>query len=125
MTHLQSEIELAEAHLRQAMLCSDTDTLDRLIADDLVFTTHFGQVLSKQADLDMHRTGMLKLHTLDPSEQRIQADGDQAVVSVRMQIAGAYDGQPFAADLRYTRVWRRVAGGAWRVAVGHSSVVQG
>jgi len=44
-------IENLEEKLRHAMLTSDVSALDELIADDLVFTMHTGQVVNKQFDL--------------------------------------------------------------------------
>ncbi len=56
------------------MLTSDVSALDRLISDDLMFTDHLGRLLSKQADLKTHRSGTLKFHMLEPSEQLLQVD---------------------------------------------------
>lgn len=124
MTDIEEHIASLEEELRQAMLHSDVDALDRLVSDDLVFTTHFGQRLGKQADLDMHRSGVLQLNTLEPSERLLKLMGQVVVVSVRMKVAGAYEEGPFAADLRYTRIWQKTAGG-WCVVAGHSSAIQG
>jgi hypothetical protein len=40
-----------EEMLRKAMLSSDLQTLDELIHDDLIFVNHFGQILTKEADI--------------------------------------------------------------------------
>ena len=111
-----------EERLRQAMLASDVDRLDMLIDDDLLFTTQTGAVVGKAADLNAHRSGQLRLTTLDPSDQRVLFAGETAVVSVLMDVAGTYEGEPFAGAYRYTRVWGH-AGGAWRVVAGHMSAV--
>lgn len=55
------QIETCEERLRQAMLHSDVSTLDELLADDLLFTNHLGQLMTKQDDLKAHRTGMVKI----------------------------------------------------------------
>lgn len=122
---IENQVALAEESLRQAMLDSDVHALDQLISDDLVFTNHFGQLLTKQSDLEMHRAGVLKLKMLEPSERLLKADDQCAVASVRMKVSGSYGGQPFSADLRYTRIWRKTAGGTWCVVAGHSSSIQG
>lgn len=123
-TEIELQIAAAEEYLRLAMLASDCSALDELISSDLIFTNHFGQVLSKQADLEMHRSGALRFHTLEPSETQVKASGQLAVVSVRMKLSGAYDGSPFSGDLRYTRVWHLMESGTWQVVAGHSSAVQ-
>lgn len=125
MINVEHEIELAEEQLRQAMLSSDVGALEQLISDDLVFTNHFGQLLTKEADLETHRAGVLRFSMLEPSERLLKIDGEIAIASVRMKLSGIYGGVPFAADVRYTRIWRRNVEGRWQVAVGHSSPVQG
>ncbi|MFL6672016.1 MAG: nuclear transport factor 2 family protein [Massilia sp.] len=122
-TELIEQISAVEERLRLAMLASECKTLDELISPDLIFTNHFGQVLGKQDDLEMHRRGVLKLLKLAPSESQVKASGGVAVVSVRMQVAGSYAGSAFDEDLRYTRVWGRSVRGTWQILAGHSSRV--
>ncbi len=123
-TDLIHQISLVEERLRLAMLASDCLALDDLISPDLVFTNHLGQVCGKQDDLNMHRDGLLQLHTLEPSEVRVRTRGDLAVVSVRMKVGGAFDNMAFQEDLRYTRVWVLSERGSWEILTGHSSRVQ-
>jgi ketosteroid isomerase-like protein len=105
------------------MLSSDHRTLDELISSELVFTNHLGQVFGKEEDLALHRAGTLKLRRLEPSELKVQADTQLAIVSVRMAVSGSYDGSSFTEDLRYTRVWRSSANGNWTIVAGHSSPI--
>lgn len=119
-TELIHQISLAEERLRLAMLASDCSALSELISPDLIFTNHLGQVCGKQDDLEMHRHGLLTLHTLEPSERCVRAKGDLAVVSVRMRVAGSFDAVGFDEDLRYTRVWQLSHSGAWEIITGHS-----
>lgn len=122
-TNFEPQITAYEERLRQAMLASDLDVLDELISPELVFTNHLGQVFGKQDDLELHRCGVLKFITLEPSELLVKACGQMFLVSVRMQLAGTYGGAQFIADLRYTRIWGLSPNGAWQVVVGHSSAV--
>jgi Domain of unknown function (DUF4440) len=64
--HSESQIVQIEERLRQAMLNSDVAELDALIAPELLFTTYFGQVFSKQEDLALHQSGKLKFRVLIP-----------------------------------------------------------
>jgi ketosteroid isomerase-like protein len=123
-TDLIHQISLVEERLRLAMLASDCSTLGELISPDLIFTNHLGQVCGKQDDLNMHRAGLLKLHTLQPSEVQVRTMSGLAVVSVRMQVGGSFDNMSFHEDLRYTRVWALSERGSWEILTGHSSRVQ-
>ena len=111
-----------EAALRQAQLTSNVQELDRLVDDALVFTGPNGAVYGKQDDLDAHRRGVIRITRLEPSEERIQRFGHIAVVSVRMEMSGTFEGAPFAGPFRYTRVWRAHENG-WRIVAGHVSAV--
>ncbi|MEO0455395.1 MAG: nuclear transport factor 2 family protein [Cyanobacteria bacterium P01_A01_bin.114] len=120
---LESQILNAEEQLRLAMLQSDVSALSQLLAPDLIFTNHLGQVLKKQDDLIAHQSGALNIRSLTPSEQRIQFSGEVAIVSVRVHLVGSYAGKPSDSDFRFTRIWSRSSDGAWQVVVAHSSLV--
>ncbi|MDV2079170.1 nuclear transport factor 2 family protein [Marinobacter xestospongiae] len=118
------QIQQAEAQLREAMLVSDVATLDQLLAPDLVFTNHMGQLLNKEADLAAHRSGALKISELDTSEQSVRRLADQAaLVSVLVRLCGQYAGQPANGTFRFTRVWRCNDDGTWQVAAAHATLL--
>ena len=117
-----ASLNACEAALRQAQLASDVRALDRLVDDALVFTGPDGAVYGKQDDLDAHRRGLIRITRLEPSEERIQRFGHIAVVSVRMEMSGTFQGAAFAGPFRYTRVWRAHREG-WRIVAGHVSAV--
>ncbi|BAU66966.1 hypothetical protein STA3757_43720 [Stanieria sp. NIES-3757] len=119
---IETEIIQYEAKLREAMLQSDVKALDELLAPELIFTTHLGELVTKQDDLKGHSSGTLAIKSLTPLEQTIRIVGDGAIVLARVYIVGTYNGVPSEADLRFTRVWVPTSNG-WQVIVAHSSVV--
>ena len=118
----QDEIDDHEERLRAAMLASDADALDGLLADDLVFTDHQGRLLTKADDLAAHRSGLLKLQEILVVDRRTRPLSSGWIVAVRVSLAGTYEGIPFTGDFRYTRVWSE-AEGRMRVAAAHCSAV--
>ena len=124
LTTAEHQITVAEERLRLAMLNSDVGALDELISPDLIFTNHLGQRISKQDDLELHRSGVIKFHMIEPSERQVKASAQFAVVSVRMKLSGVYGGSPFAGDFRYTRIWWLSEGDTWQIVAGHLSAVQ-
>ena len=118
----EASLRACEAALRRAQVTSDVGELDRLVDDSLVFTGPNGAVYSKNDDLDAHRRGLIRITRLEPSEERIQLFGHIAVVSVRMEMSGTFEGVAFAGPFRYTRVWRAI-GDSWRIVAGHVSAV--
>lgn len=119
----EARVREAEERLRQAMLGSQVEELDRLLAPDLVFTNHLGMELGKEDDLEAHRSGLVEISALETSDQRIRILGDAAVVTVRVELSGSYRGTPASGTFRFTRIWTRGIDGAWRVTAGHSSEV--
>lgn len=121
---VEEEVAAAEERLRLAMLSSDVAALDDLIADDLIFTDHAGNRVGKQDDLNMHRSGSIRCHSIEPSERTVLRLGPElAAVSVRTTISGIFRDAPTTATLRFTRLWRRFETGRWRIIVGHSSAI--
>jgi ketosteroid isomerase-like protein len=112
----------SELALRQAQLASDVSALERLVDDALVFTGPDGIVYGKQDDLEAHRRGLVRITRLEPSEERIQRFGKIAIVNVRMEMSGTFQGASFAGPFRYTRVWYARPDG-WRIVAGHVSAV--
>lgn len=121
---LEQHIIEVEERLRLAMLTSDVAALDQLLADNLVFTNHLGQTITKQDDLAFHQSGLCRFQAIEYSERRIQHLGEGVVVSVRVQWAGLYGETLFQDDLRFTRLWQHSPQGLWQVIIGHSSVIQ-
>ena len=120
---IETQILEAEERLRLAMLGSDAEALDELLAPELIFTNHLGQILSKQDDLTAHRSGTLEIRELIPSDRRIQLTRDVAIVSVRVHLSGSYGGIESSGDFRFTRVWQRGDRGTWQVWAAHSSII--
>lgn len=120
--NLHPEIVALEEQLRMAMLCSDTSTLDALIADELLFAGPDGSVLGKAADLELHRSGAQRISQLDFTDLLVRDHGDVAVTSVMALVAGSFNGQPFSGQFRYMRTWARTRT-SWRVIAGSASLV--
>ncbi|MDZ4870787.1 MAG: hypothetical protein CLLPBCKN_000175 [Chroococcidiopsis cubana SAG 39.79] len=124
MSHqIEHQIVEAEEKLRLAMLHSDVKALDELLSPKLLFTNHLGHLVGKEEDLAGHKSGALKLNSLSASEQHILLAGDVAIVSVKMQLSGSYNGTPTNGVFRFTRVWSQSQDGTWQIIAGHSGIV--
>ncbi|WP_103670442.1 nuclear transport factor 2 family protein [Pseudanabaena sp. BC1403] len=120
---VETQIINLEERLRQAMLASDVSILDELLAPEIIITNHLGQLLKKQDDLAAHASGLIKISDLKPSEQHIQIHREIAIVSVRMQILGSYDGNPANGDFRFTRIWTVSSRETWHIIAAHIGMV--
>ena len=118
------EIVGCEAEIRAAQLNGDVVALERLIADELLFTGPDGQLGSKAEDLQLHGSGAMRLRSHEPEELRIRRVGDDVAVSaLRTRLAVEVGGKLVGGIYRYTRVWAREGSGGWRVVGGHVSSV--
>ena len=110
--------------MRAAQLAADVAVLDRLIADDVLFTGPDGQIGTKAQDLNAHGSGVVRFRRHVPEELRILRVGtDVAVSALRAQLAVEVAGTLVRGTFRYTRVWARESDGPWRVVGGHVSEV--
>lgn len=109
-----------EESLRQAMLMSDVEALDRLIADDLLFVTHSGQVINKDDDLNAHRKKLFTLSRLDFHKQEVRQLSDTVITITVAELEGIAQ-VPFTDTIIYTRVWRKNEHSIWQVCVGQAT----
>jgi ketosteroid isomerase-like protein len=117
------EIIQLEAEMRAAQLAADVEALDRLIAEELLFTGPDGQLGTKAQDLAAHRSGVVRIREHVPTELRVRrVGGDVAIAALRTDMTVEVGGVTVRGTYRYTRVWAR-ENGAWRVAGGHVAPV--
>ena len=118
------EIVMLEARIRAAQLSADLTALEDLLSDDLLFTGPDGQLGTKQQDIEAYRSGAVKFVAHVPEELHIRRVGaDAAISSLRAQPTVDVTGTLARGTYRYTRVWAREDGSAWRVVGGHVSLV--
>ena len=120
---VKKQIEECEERLKRAMLQSDISALDELLAPNLVFTNHLGQLMTKQDDLEAHQSGMLRISEITLFDQTINIHNNVAIVSVQTHISGSFRGKISESDFHFTRAWSQSSSKLWRVIVGHSSIV--
>jgi hypothetical protein len=104
------------------MKTSNVQELDILIADDLIFTSHIGQMFTKQDDLDAHASGNIEIFDIIATEQKIRIEGNVAIVSVLLEISGSFFGNTEVGFFRFTRIWKD-HGNKWQIIAAQSTQV--
>lgn len=122
MNNEENEIRELEKALREAQMKSDVEVLDRLIADDLIFTGLEGKLYSKEDDLGIHRSGLQTISHFEVKDMQFRVQDAAAVVILAAELEGTFMNQEFKGLFRYTRIWLK-RNGKWQIAVGHLSTI--
>ena len=130
MATTEQEILAQEEQLTQATRQLDLDVLDRLYADDILFTGVTGATCGKSSLMDEARRGRTErqaaaetqhfVASYDKGDIKVAAHGDTAVTSWRFVITIRNNGQETTRIYRTTNVWMRRQPG-WQVIAGHTS----
>lgn len=107
-----------EERLRQAQLKSDVVALNELIADEIQFVFLDGSVTTKAMDLETHRTGNIRVQSIDFSERDIRCLSDTvATAIVKVAMVVVFHGQEVRGNYRYCRTWLE-RNGRWQIVAG-------
>ncbi len=104
----KEEISEAENQLFLAQLASNVDALGLLLYDHLVAITPDGQMLTKEMDLNAHRSKAMIIENASTEIDEIRIIGDTALSVVTMTAKGKVMGEPLEGKFRYFRVWKRI-----------------
>ncbi|MFP7492262.1 nuclear transport factor 2 family protein [Terribacillus saccharophilus] len=114
----QHQFELLEKEIREAMQTRDIFLLDTLIHDDLVFVNHEGMYLTKEMDLEAHRTLAVRFTEVSCKDLQIKPTKDGAVTISRIHLMGQAGDEKIDGDFIYTRVWQ-LMGDQYQIIAGH------
>lgn len=104
------EIRQAEDRWIAAIKANDRVALDRLLADDLVYTHSTGLVEDKAQYVAAVTGGSQKYASVTYEDPAIRVYGSTAVMVAKARIAGTSKGAPFDNQLRLLHVWVKQAG---------------
>ncbi len=119
----ESIIQTLENRLQNAMLNSNVDELNELLADELIFTNHVGHLMTKQDDLDLHKSGVLEIKKIDLKNLKIKLLNDVALVNVEAKVIGIFNNEKSENRLRFSRVWSKKSNDLWQVIMAHSTLI--
>lgn len=108
------EIRQVEDKRREALLRSDTATLDLIFADEYLVTNQFGQLQTKAQMMSALRSGTLKFESVVEDDVSVRVYGDVAVLTGRS--TSKHEGRE-TVQSRFTRVYVKRQG-RWQ-AVAH------
>lgn len=112
----ERQVRQLEEDLIEAFRRNDTATLERILADDFVFTDPRGASITKDFWLADLRSGAFSFESVEIEDVRVRLAGDAALVTGLVTLkarsrAGGYNGQFGVVDVYMKRA------GRWQLAL--------
>jgi hypothetical protein len=102
---------VAEQQFFSSLTSADIDTLEQILAIDfLVIDVMSGSEVTRDAFMDVLRSGILKFEVIQALEKRVRLYDDTAIVTGRTQMSGMFRGERFTLNSRYTHVYVELHG---------------
>lgn len=99
------EIQNLEIKLIEAIQSSDVSFLESILHDDLRFIAPNGIVVTKQMDLESHRSKTMVVESIKSKLEEIKIINETAIVTIVYHTKGRMLGNPIDGTFRYLRVW--------------------
>ncbi|MBI3649776.1 MAG: nuclear transport factor 2 family protein [Acidobacteria bacterium] len=115
----QAVIKLEQERV-DALLQGDLATVERIFADDLIYTHSNGHVENRQQFLAAVKTGATQYAAMKHSDLKVQCIGDTALLRGISTIKGRTNGQPFNLQIRFLAVYVKV-NGRWQMTTWQST----
>ncbi|MGD1074180.1 MAG: nuclear transport factor 2 family protein [Bryobacteraceae bacterium] len=103
----EADIKAAEQTWSKAILAKDTSTLEKLLADGLIYAHSTGIVDTKSSYLAKISGGGLKYIAVEFESMTVKPYGTTAVVFAHVHIRGVNQNGPFDDHMLMTHVWHR------------------
>jgi ketosteroid isomerase-like protein len=118
-----------EEQERTAVLQEDVPALERLWSEQLIVNNPQNEISpDRAAVLDRVKRGLIRYSQFDRKIEAIRFSDDIAIVMGSETIVrkgDAASGPQPPVRRRFTNIWRRQAGGTWRMIARHANVVPG
>ncbi len=102
----EEEIHKLEINLIEAIKTSDIDFIENVLHDNLLFLAPDGQLVTKEMDLDSHKSKQMTVEILIPKFETCKIVGDTAISVVVYNAKGTMLGEPISGLFRYIRNWK-------------------
>lgn len=116
----EKAVVAAEKARFEAQVSKNTDALNQLLADDLVYVHSSGNVDTKQSYIQSIKEGNSTYNSIDVQEQKVRLYGKTAIINGICYIKRpVVDGKNNDLKLRYTDVYVK-KGGRWQMVTWQS-----
>ncbi|MGA2363064.1 MAG: nuclear transport factor 2 family protein [Candidatus Aminicenantales bacterium] len=120
----EQEIIKLEQQWGDALVKRDVVFLDRILAEDYMFTSPEGEVLTKAQMLAMLKSGEDVVSSAVNHDLKVRVYGDAAVVTGYSTYKETVKGKDISGQYRWTDTWIKKAG-RWQCVADHASKLAG
>ncbi len=117
---VEQELMQMERDWAKATVNRDASALDRIEADDYIFTDADGSLVTKKQDIADITSGNLTAESINVDEMKVRVFGDTAVVTGRITTKGQYKGKDISGQYRFTDMFLK-RNGKWQAVASHFS----
>lgn len=118
------ELLKLEQQWGDALVKLDLAFLDRILAEDYLFTSPLGEVLTKSQMLAELKSGEDVVSSVVNHDMKVRVYGDAAVVNGHSTYKEAVQGKDISGEYRWTDTWIKKVG-RWQCVADHASRVAG
>jgi Ketosteroid isomerase homolog len=111
----KEQVEALEEQWRVAQLAGDTATMGKMLSDDYVGISMTGEVDTKAQQLRRVTDRRMILTKIELSDMKVKLVGAVAIVTSQAEVEGTNDGVSMRGTYRYTRIYRHLPTGQWRI----------
>ena len=119
---VQQELIKLENEWADALVKRDWTFLDRIYADDYMWTGANGEVATKAQEIAFLKSGEHVFTSWVLAEMKVRVYGDAAVVTGRNAIKETHKGEDVSSRNRWTHTWVKRAG-RWQCVAAHRSKI--
>jgi ketosteroid isomerase-like protein len=106
----------------KAIMQQDKAALNRLAADEHIYTGFDGSTFTKAANIESLTNPMFHIGTIETEDVKVQTHGDAAVITGRANLKMTAESGSSESATRFTQTWIR-RNGVWQLAAEHTSQV--
>jgi ketosteroid isomerase-like protein len=118
----EQQVTQLEHQSHEAFLQGDTATLDRILADDFIFTDPGGKLSTKAEWIADMASGELTFESVHIDDLQVRIYGDAAVTIGRVTMKGQSKDGSFNAQYCYTAMYVR-RDGRWQVVAEQANLL--
>jgi ketosteroid isomerase-like protein len=118
----ERQIKQLEHQSHEAFLQGDTETLDRILADDFIFTDPEGKLLTKAEWIADMTSGELTYESFHLDDLQVRIYEDAAVTNGRVTVKGQSQAGDFNEQYCYTAMYVR-RDGRWQAVAEQATLL--